>query len=161
MVTPVDVVMQLAAGAEVIVTQPPLVWSVFESWYNDIHRRGWIAASFMSTGIFMLADRVIVVSCLNLDARSKHCLVLCCRSGLTNDVDVVIGLPFLNSTNNLRFWITLCDAWRVEGIDAVLRDFQQADAGGKTEMKQFCTAWNADLIAKVRFTHCSCRANLK
>jgi len=100
---------KLAAGAEVIVTQPPLVWSVFESWYNDIH-----------------------------------------RSGLTNDVDVVIGLPFLNSTNNLRFWITLCDAWRVEGIDAVLRDFQQADAGGKTEMKQFCTAWNADLIAKVK-----------
>ena len=74
---------------------------------------------------------------------------ICCRSGLTNDADIVVGLPFLSSTNNLRFWITLCDAWRVEGTESLLQQFQQADGNGKLGMKEFCTTWNANLITKV------------
>lgn len=29
---------QVDAGAEVIVTQPPLVWGKFESWFDQLHR---------------------------------------------------------------------------------------------------------------------------
>lgn len=29
---------QVAAGAAVVITQPPLVWDKFETWYRDVER---------------------------------------------------------------------------------------------------------------------------
>ena len=73
-----------------------------------------------------------------------------CRMGLTKQVGIIVGLPFLTSTSSLRFWITLCDAWSVEGVNALVNEFRMSEAGGKADMQAFCNAWNADLIRKVK-----------
>ena len=59
---------KLEAGAETVVTQPPLLPGRFESWWGDLLSRG-----------------------LHRDAR------------------VLVGVPFLTSPENLRFWLRLAD----------------------------------------------------
>jgi len=61
----------------------------------------------------------------------------------------VVGLPMLTSPANLAFWATLCNCWGVDGLDAVMADFKAAEAAGKPQLRQFCRAWNADLLQKV------------
>lgn len=100
---------KVAAGATVIITQPPLVWDKFENWYHDVY-----------------------------------------RSGVTEEVDIVVGLPFLTSASSLRFWITLCDAWSVEGVTALVQQFQQKEMQGKSHMQEFSREWNSQLIDKVK-----------
>lgn len=62
---------------------------------------------------------------------------------------LVVGLPMLTSPANLAFWATLCNCWGVDGLDAVMADFKAAEAAGKPQLRQFCRAWNADLLQKV------------
>lgn len=59
---------KLEAGAETVVTQPPLLPGRFEAWWGDLLSRG-----------------------LHRDAR------------------VLVGVPFLTSPENLRFWLRLAD----------------------------------------------------
>lgn len=70
---------------------------------------------------------------------------------MCEEVEIVVGLPFLTSTSSLRFWITLCDAWSVEGVSTLVEKFQQEEGNGKIGMRHFVRDWNSHLIDKVAF----------
>ena len=59
---------KLEAGAETVITQPPLLRGRFEAWWGDLQARG-----------------------------------------LHRDANVLVGVPFLTSPENLRFWLRLAD----------------------------------------------------
>eukprot|EP00879_Flechtneria_rotunda_P017250 GHRR01018071.1.p1 GENE.GHRR01018071.1~~GHRR01018071.1.p1 ORF type:complete len:174 (-),score=44.03 GHRR01018071.1:608-1129(-) len=63
--------MQIAAGAEVILTQPPLDWPTFQSWMADAHRRSLPTATRLLVGF----------PCLSSAANTAFWLALCRGAG--------------------------------------------------------------------------------
>lgn len=54
--------MQVDAGAEVIVTQPPLLWNKFDAWMNEIQRQA--ASNPLKSGLIAIdSDCVASNSC--------------------------------------------------------------------------------------------------
>lgn len=49
-------IIQVAAGAEVILTQPPLDWGAFESWMDDARKRGLHTAAKLLVGFPLLSS---------------------------------------------------------------------------------------------------------
>jgi hypothetical protein len=59
--------LQVAAGAQVILTQPPLDWPAFELWMEDARRRG----------LHTAARLVVGFPCLSSAANTSFWLALC------------------------------------------------------------------------------------
>lgn len=70
------------------------------------------------------------------------------RKGLTQQSRVVVGIPMLTSTGNLRFWLHLCKAASNDGAAQLVQEFQGRE-GDKAEMARFTHAYNQSLIDRV------------
>jgi len=141
-------------GAQVIVTQPPLVWPRFEAWLDVVNacarrRPGALlpaaAASACVSGARLLEEREVPAH----SSQSRRAPGP--RRGLTRDARILVGLPMLTSAESLAFWLDLCRAGDVPGAAAALRAFREADAGGRGA--EYGHRYVAELATKAR---CAC-----
>lgn len=89
--------LQVAAGAQVILTQPPLDWPAFERWMDDARRRGLHEAARLLIGFPCLSSSsncgfwlALCNAGNNAEARSccccnlaDHALINCVQEGIT------------------------------------------------------------------------------
>lgn len=145
------------AGAEVVLTQPPLLWDRAARWAeqaaaarvsDNVKVRRWRwrwygnqgqAVSMPHTGQQMIASaaapQVLVVP--------LPCL---------HPPQLVLGMPIISSAGNLDFWLRLCGARGLPEAAALLASFPQAGdgSGGKAAHAAAVHDWNASLIQRVR-----------
>jgi hypothetical protein len=126
-----------AAGAEALLTQPPLDWDAFERWLADARRRG------LGGGQAAAAS--------SSSAAQQH------RHGTTppptGSARLVVGFPALSSSANAAFWVELCGARRDGPAAATVKAFADAERrlGGASSpgFQAWALDWNRDLARRL------------
>lgn len=62
---------------------------------------------------------------------------------------VVVGVPMLASSGGLSFWVDLCGARGVPGVEQELERFRVAEAAGPAAFQDFLRSYHVDLMRKV------------
>jgi hypothetical protein len=121
---------KVAAGAEALLTQPPLDWAAFERWLADARRRGLGSA----------------------EVQQPQSRTPCPPHPGT--ARLVIGFPCLSSSANARFWVELCGAPRDgPAAQATTKAFADAEKrlGGASsaEFAAWALEWNRALASRL------------
>lgn len=119
-----------AAGAEALLTQPPLDWDAFERWLADARRRGLGELSGASA--------------------QQHAPVSPPPAGSAR---LVVGFPALSSSANAAFWLELCGARRDGPAAAAAKEFADAERrlGGASSpaFQAWALDWNRALARRL------------
>lgn len=140
--------LQVAAGAEVILTQPPLLYGKFESWFSAVER---LVLNFLqANGLLRATSGQIFTACFDCAYAhiGRKCVLLKCRLGLAKEARLVIGIPMLTSSRSLHFWLDLCGASPHESY-AALAPFVKAEEIGSVAMQEYAYKHMSELISKV------------
>eukprot|EP00879_Flechtneria_rotunda_P013090 GHRR01013670.1.p1 GENE.GHRR01013670.1~~GHRR01013670.1.p1 ORF type:complete len:433 (+),score=155.26 GHRR01013670.1:292-1590(+) len=113
---------KIAAGAEVILTQPPLDWPTFQSWMADAHRRSLPTATRLLVGF----------PCLSSAANTAFWLALCRGAG------------------NIQCQQLLQQVQAAEAAEKQQQN--KAGKGSKQGVVQFLQQWNGQLLANLQST---------
>ena len=97
------------------------------------------------------------VACHKATRMQVHCTALpdlfeqswFCRQGLTEQCQVVVGVPMLTSAANLSFWLHLCNASGADGAIDLVREFKEHEAD-KEDLAHFTRTYNRNLVQKVQ-----------
>ncbi|CAM9525636.1 unnamed protein product [Ectocarpus sp. 8 AP-2014] len=105
-------------GAEVILTQPPLAWELFERWLQGVHASGALgrSAAARNAGLAKTGEetdatvKMFATSGSTGEERStRHPLATAeGRRGGDPAARILVGLPVITSPKGLRFWLDLC-----------------------------------------------------
>jgi hypothetical protein len=122
-----------AAGAEALLTQPPLDWTAFERWLEDARRRG-----------LGLEEAAVHQSRQPQQQRPPP----------AGSARLVVGFPCLSSSANARFWVELCGAPRNgPAAEATTKAFADAERrlGGPSsaDFAAWALAWNRALASRL------------
>lgn len=142
---------QIDAGAEVIVTQPPLLWNRFETWMNTVQQyvpnssklSGQAADFFTVLQIEQYAPYVVYMG------GAIHDTVPDFRYRLLGETKLIVGCPMISSAANMKFWLYLCQASNLPEAVSAIKPFSDAAAEGKQSLAAHCQNYNADLVRKV------------
>lgn len=87
---------KISAGAEAIVTQPPLLPEAFSRWWEEVIDEGWVNHQHFTplpvAGIFCFMYFFLI------------------SFSLQKEVPIIVGIPVISSLNNFRFWLHLTGA---------------------------------------------------
>lgn len=138
------------AGAEVVVTQPPLLWDRAQRWAE-------------------VADERLVTrnakACGGGQGHSFFCRACPFKAGCSGHrppldrvhllaatlSQLVVGLPIIPSVGNLDFWLRLCNVRDLPEAQYLLSSFPQGGGTASCASHEAAVrAWNADFISKVR-----------
>lgn len=72
------------------------------------------------------------------------------KSRTCQSVRFIVGLPFVNSTNNYHFWTKLCKCQSQEDVQKILA---RADALSGEEEEKMWRQWNMELINRISELH--------
>eukprot|EP00903_Cladosiphon_okamuranus_P010846 g10247.t1 len=104
-------------GAEVIVTQPPLVWESFERWLRGVDATGALATGATLTNIGdKSAGEETPLSTRESGPDGRHRPGAAAGRGETRGAAVLVGLPVITSPQGVRFWLHLCGVDNNPGI---------------------------------------------
>jgi len=136
-----------AAGAEALLTQPPLDWGAFERWLADARRRG-LGGGDGATGAAAAAAGAQGDGGNGGGGGGGSSL-----PPPAGSARLVVGFPALSSSANARFWLELCGAPRDGPAAAVVREFSAAEArlGGaaSADFQGWALEWNRALARRL------------
>ncbi|CAN0364322.1 unnamed protein product [Ectocarpus sp. 12 AP-2014] len=113
-------------GAEVILTQPPLAWELFERWLQGVHASGALGGSAAARNDGLAkpgegTDATVTMfetsgstgeerSTRHPDAAAEG------RRAGDSAARILVGLPVITSPKGLRFWLNLCGLHDKPGV---------------------------------------------
>ncbi|CAB1121101.1 unnamed protein product [Ectocarpus sp. CCAP 1310/34] len=105
-------------GAEVILTQPPLAWELFERWLQGVHTSGALggSAAARNDGLAKPGEgtdatmKMFEASGSTGEERSTRRPTAAAEGqrGGDSTARILVGLPVITAPKGLRFWLNLC-----------------------------------------------------
>ncbi|CAM9828125.1 unnamed protein product, partial [Ectocarpus fasciculatus] len=113
-------------GAEVVLTQPPLVWEPFERWLQGVHASGALEGGAVTRNAGLAkpgegTDATVkmfeTTGSADEERSTSHPLAGAARRrGGDTGARILVGLPVITSPKGLRFWLDLCGLHNKPGV---------------------------------------------
>ncbi|CAM9557840.1 unnamed protein product [Ectocarpus sp. 4 AP-2014] len=113
-------------GAEVILTQPPLAWELFERWLQGVHASGALGGSPAARNDGLAkpgegTDATVKMFETSGSTGEERCTrhptaAAEGRRGGDSAARILVGLPVITSPKGLRFWLDLCGLHDKPGV---------------------------------------------